>query len=204
MKAKLNDNPWTAVVHLAIPDSKVNKTWVNRAPNLRAMAYFCKDPAKAKTWLNKLDLSDIDFRKEEDRHGRSVATLVGNSKSTGINALLILDKAMQVHPNAALPEDEETSIARALRSEVTVSPADIEAIPENRKVVMAWCRVVNGELVIGGLVDDYKGARKAAAEAGRKVSDGHRNKVAAILAGEEVEGIEVVKTTTVDALKEAV
>lgn len=203
VKTSSGDNPWTAVVHLAIADAKVRKTWVNRAPNLRAMAYFCKDANKAKTWLEKLDLSDPDFRRQEDRYRRSVAKLVGSSKSTGINALLILDNAMQVHPTAPAVESQETLVDRALRAKVTLDSKDIEAIPDTRKVVMAWCRVEDGKLVVGGLVDDYKGALKAAAEAGRAIAAPNQTKLAAVLGGEPVGELVTVPTTTLTALQEA-
>lgn len=191
------------MVHLAIPDKKVNKTWVNRAPNLRAMAHFCKDANKARTWLEKLDLSDVDFQREEDAHGRTVEELVGKSKSTGINALLILDRAMQVSPYAPAPESQEALVDRALRAKVTLDSKDIEAIPDTRKVVMAWCRVEDGKLVVGGLVDDYKGALKAAAEAGRAIAAPNQIKLAAVLGGEPVGELVTVPTTTLTALQDA-
>lgn len=202
LQQRMGDNPWATVVHLVMPDTKINKTWVNRAPNLRAMQRFCKDPNTAREWIEKLDLSDDIFRKETDHHGRTVATLVGDSKSTGINALLILDKAVQRSPTAPAEESENTAIDRAVRAKITIKPEDIAAIPESRKVVSAWCRVEDGKLVIGGLLDDNKAARKAAALAGRAIS-AKRNEQAAAVVAEPKVGFVMVPSDTIEQLEMA-
>lgn len=202
LQQRMGDNPWATVVHLLMPDKKTNKTWVNRAPNLRAMQRFCKDPNTAADWISKLDLSDPLFQKETDHHGRTVGALVGKSKSTGINALLILDKAVQRSPTAPKEEDENTSVDRAVRAKITIKPEDVAAIPASRKVVSVWCRVEDGKLVIGGLLDDHKAARKAAALAGRAIS-AKRNEQAAAVVAEPKVGFVMVPSDTIEQLEMA-
>lgn len=197
----LTENPWAAIVNLAVPgrDGKGDKTWKNRSGALRALDRWSKKGADADTlacFIDQFDLHKLAVREQKlgDRNG--IYKAVGETGGGRLDGLAKLDRLMNRDPSA--PTDKAL-LGYALGAEaMDLSAVQVE--DDRTVLVMVWARVEKGKVIPMRVVPNSQNeARKAALQTGRIISERpSKEAVHAVVdakKGDFVFGDELVTTT---------